>query len=100
MSNLDHQLQAVGSGQAVGESLRPVRLEMLAHLFHGMQDQQKLGWINGGQRSGALYEGRANETEHVAGQRIPGYAGDRSLLPCGYVPDRGTKLREMRGRFF
>src|SRR5687767_11358065 len=31
---LDHQLETVGGGQAVGETLRPVHLQPLGHLLH------------------------------------------------------------------
>ena len=74
VGDLHHQLQAVGSGEPIGEVLRPVRLQPLAHLLQGREHQEQLPRLgNRRQPLDLLEEGPSHQAQQPPGERRAGH---------------------------
>ena len=75
--HLDHQLEPVGPGEPVGEVLRPVGLEPLAHLLDRAEQPQQLAGVGRRAAPAARSRNAARiSPSEPAGERVPGQRGE------------------------
>jgi hypothetical protein len=99
MSYLDHQLQPVGGREPVGEVLRPVGLQMLAHDLDGVKDPEQLAGVGWRKPAYPIDEGSADQPEQPAGEGIPRDGGEVGRRAGSLVPDGRAQLRQVSRSF-
>ena len=96
VGDLDHQLEPVGSGEPVGEVLRPVGLEPLAHRSMAPSNRRSCPASGGGSNRTRSTKGAADQPERAgATEAFCGTARARPRRGPQLLPDRHAELRQV-----